>query len=301
MGNSFIRLLMIRLIIPALLLFVYSCSNTPAEQTSDLFTTGEKLAELKNKKLEELSGLAAGINNPGLLWSLNDSGNKPEVFLLDTKLQIKLTCKLEGIKNRDWEDITVGPGPDPSKNYVYVGDIGDNMAKHKYKFVYRFEEPTFAEGTSEMIIENFDKIIFKLSDKKKDSESLLIDPKTKDLYVVSKREEPVVVYKLPYPYNPGDTLTASPIASIPVTQIVAGDFSADGNEILLKNYQNIYYWKIEGNNTIDETFTTSPKILPYEEEPQGESITFARDGSGFYTVSEKISGEKSYLSFYKRK
>ncbi|MBT1703635.1 hypothetical protein [Chryseosolibacter indicus] len=292
---------MIRTAILISLLFTYGCSNAPDQQTSNIFAPGEKLAEVKGKKLDELSGLAASVSNPGYLWTHNDSGNKPEVFLVDTKLNVKLTCTLEGIKNRDWEDITVGPGPDPSKSYVYVGDIGDNMARYEYKYVYRFEEPKVTEGSEEMVIKDFERITFSLEGKKKDTESLLINPQTKDLYVVSKREEPVVVYKVPYPYDTNDSLVASPVASISVTQVVAGDFSADGKEILLKNYQNVYYWKIEGGKTVDQTLNTAPKVLPYEEEPQGEAITFARDGSGFYTVSEKVSGEKSYLIFYKRK
>ena len=54
---------------------------------------------------------------------------------------IKLTCTLAGVENRDWEDIAVGPGPDASKSYVYVADIGDNEGQYQYKYIYRFEEP----------------------------------------------------------------------------------------------------------------------------------------------------------------
>lgn len=277
-----------------------ACSQKKGKETdSDIFLEGKKLMEVNNKNLEEASGLAASKANPGLLWTHNDSGNRAEVLLIDDKLNIRLTCVLENVINRDWEDIAVGPGPEPGKSYIYVADIGDNMAIFPYKMVYRFEEPQFTEGKDKITVSKFDRIVFQL-DVKKDTESLLVDPKTKNLYVVSKREKPVYVYELKYPYSTTDTLTAEKIASIPFGQIVAADFSADGTEVLMKNYNNVFYWKLNNEN-LASALKRNPAIVTYEEEPQGESVTFARDGSGFYTISEKVKGEKSYLWFYPRK
>src|SRR5688500_13099374 len=39
-----------------------------------------RLAELTDKRLEEVSGIAASANNPGLLWAHNDSGNSAEIL-----------------------------------------------------------------------------------------------------------------------------------------------------------------------------------------------------------------------------
>jgi hypothetical protein len=277
-----------------------ACSQKKGKPSdSDMFLEGTKLAEVNNKKLEEASGLAASANNPGLLWTHNDSGNRAEVFLIDDKTNIRLTCVLDKVINRDWEDIAVGPGPEPGKNYLYVADIGDNMSIFPYKIVYRFEEPKFVEGTNQITITKFDRIVFQL-DIKKDTESLMLDPKTKNLYVVSKREKPVYVYELKYPYSTTDTLTAQKIGSIPYGQIVAADFSVDGKEVLMKNYNNVLHWSLD-NGTLSEALKKNPAVVNYIEEPQGESITFARDGSGFYTISEKVKGEKSFLFFYPRK
>src|SRR5687767_1127705 len=125
-------------IILCVLILLTACSarNSDKNETA-AFLPGRELAELKNKNLNEISGIAASINNPTLLWAHNDKGNDAEVFLLDENLNIKLTCKIEGIKNRDWEDVATGPGPDPAKNYLYIGDIGDNDAQHQFKYIYR--------------------------------------------------------------------------------------------------------------------------------------------------------------------
>lgn len=278
-----------------------ACSQKKGKDAdSDIFSPGKTLVEVTDKKLEEASGLAASANNPGLLWTHNDSGNRAEIFLIDAKLNIKLTVTLDKVINRDWEDIAVGPGPEAGKNYIYVADIGDNMAIFPYKIIYRFEEPKFSEGSSTLTVGKFDRIVFQL-DLKKDTESLMIDPKTKNLYVVSKRETPVYVYELKYPYSTTDTLTAQKIGSVPFGQVVAADFSPDGTEILMKNYNNVLYWKIDKGENIASVLKRNPSIVNYVEEPQGESVTFARDGSGFYTISETVKGERSYLYFYPRK
>lgn len=283
-------------------LLLASCnSKRTALTTSKEFFPGKKLAELTLKKLHEVSGLAASMNNPGLLWTHNDSGNGAEVFLIDQNINIIQTYILQGVENRDWEDITVGPGPDSTKNYVYMAEIGDNSATFPLKYIYRFEEPVIGSSEKKIAITDFDTITFQLPDMRKDTEALLIDPKTKDLYIVSKREEPVYVYQLKYPYSKKDTLTALHVGSLPMTQIVAGDFSPDGSEILMKNYDHIYYWKNSSNKTIHELLKEMPQHVPYEVEPQGESITWARDNSGFYTISEKNKEKQSFLYFYERK
>ncbi len=265
------------------------------------FLPGERLAELKTSTLKEVSDLAASVNNPGMLWAHNDSGNGADVYLVDKNLKIQLTCKLKNADNRDWEDMAVGPGPDPDKTYIYMGDIGDNNARYPYKYIYRFEEPVLKPGEEELEITAFDTICFQLPDRKKDTETLFIDPQSRDLYIVSKREKPVVLYTLRYPYSTSDTLTAESVMTLPLKEIVAGDFSADGKNILLKNYEHIYWWAVPEYKPVTAIFQEQPKEVPYKEEYQGESIAWARDGSGFYTISEKGGGEKSYLYFYKRK
>ncbi|RAW03295.1 hypothetical protein DQQ10_04215 [Pseudochryseolinea flava] len=277
-----------------------SCSDRPIlDNPTDDFLPGKRLAELTNKKLDEVSGIASSIQHDGYLWAHNDSKNGTEVYLIDKQLRIAMTCKLVGVENRDWEDIAVGPGPEAGKSYVYVGEIGDNNAKYRFKRVFRFQEPeNIQQGVVDIV--DFDTIIFRLP-AKKDAETLMIDPITKNLYIVSKREDPVFVYELQYPYSTKDTLHAKEVLSLPLTQIVSGDISADGKQVLLKNYEYVYYWNNPHGKPLLELLRERPWDVPYEEEAQGESITWARDGSGFYTLGEKSITMDTYLYFYQRK
>ena len=41
----------------------------------------------------------------------------------------------------DFEDITIGSGPVPGQDYLFIGDIGNNDYDRRFLQVYRFPEP----------------------------------------------------------------------------------------------------------------------------------------------------------------
>ena len=77
--------------------------------------------------------------------------------------------------------------------------------------------------------------------------------------------------------------------------MVAGDISQNGQQVLLKSYTKVYYWKRTSSaEPIWQTLQRSPSILPYTLEPQGEAIGFTIDGAGYYTVSEGVHAKLYY-------
>ena len=237
--------------------------------------------------------------NPGMLWTHNDSGNPAEIFLIDSAAKIKMTCTLKGIKNRDWEDITIGPGPKKGKTYIYVGDIGDNLSQYATKLIYRFEEPLFDSETKE--IKEVETLMIQLSDGVRDTEAMMIDPVSNNLFLVSKREDSVRLYQVDYPFAKGMLLTAKKVAVLDLTQIVAANISRNGEEVLMKNYNLVYYWKRKPEQSLIELLQQKPVKLPYDSEAQGESICFAYDEKGYYTLSESSGNRSADLMYYKRK
>ena len=279
------------------LLALVMVACTESSDKSDLFDSGKSLGAV-DKRLEEASGLVASVANPGYLWTHNDSGNPAEIFLLDQKADIAMTVLLKGITNRDFEDISLGPGPEAGKKYIYLGDIGDNLAVFPEKIIYRFEEPVL-DKIKEVEIDVFDTLVVKLSDQIRDTEALMVDPVSKELIIISKREDSVRVYHTPVPLN-SDTTELQYAFTLPFHKIVAADISLDGNEVLLKDYEHIYYWKKKNTETILELLQTSFTELTYKQEPQGEAVCWATDASGFYTLSEAVNDKPGKLLFYKR-
>ena len=274
---------------------LWSCQKKTGSSTR--FEAGVPLGKPVTSELAEASGLVASAANPGLLWTHNDSGNPASVYLISPEGEIKMTCHLAGITNRDWEDIALGTGPDSSKSYVYVADIGDNMAQYAVKILYRFEEPVL--GDAEKEITTFDTLYVKLDDGVRDTEALMIDPIAHGMYMLSKREDSVHFYKIDYPYE-GDTLTGRFRVKLPFHNICAADISADGKEVVIKDYDNIYYWTRPDGGPISKLLQTPPEQLAYTRERQGEAIAFARDGSGFYTLSESVPEERARVIFFGR-
>ncbi len=287
-----------------------SCKDAPAETdptvsdlpVSSVFSASQAPAVLEATDIDEASGLAASRSNPLYLWTHNDSGGNPEMYLFTTTGADSGRYELEGVRNIDWEDITIGPGPDDALTYLMVGDIGDNAAVRDSYAIHRVPEPDLnvidlPEMTTLTDVETID---FVYSDEvSRDAEALMVDPTTKDIYVISKREAQVGVYRLPYPQELTDTDTAEFQGLIPFSNVVAGDISAAGDEILIKDYFRVYYWQISGAS-IYETMTGTPQRLNYDAEPQGEAIALSADGLTYYTLSEVDSAEPATLLSYRR-
>lgn len=254
--------------------------------------------------LKEASGLAESRMNSNSLWVHNDQGNDNVIYLMDKSSgNIKAAYLLNGIKNKDWEDIEVGPGPDDHKSYIYLADIGDNDGEISKRTVYRFEEPVYDEAQENQIIEwtgIFDALNFTYPEGPRDAETLLLDHQTKDLYLLSKRDIPSRLYLFPYPQNTETITTLQLKGTLPLLLPVAGNVSPTGKEILIKTPGSIFYWKHRGG-ALWETLAIHPFIAPYNPvEPQGEAVCFDEKG-GYFTVSEKVKDKEVILYYYSKK
>jgi hypothetical protein len=253
------------------------------------------LGEATDRRLKEVSGIVASKMNPGLLWAHNDSGNGPELLLIDENLQVKCTVTLEGAMNRDWEDMTVGADPKSGKTLLYVGDIGDNDGAKEFKYIYVLEEPKVQEAQSELVVRGFKTIVFKLEDGSKDTETLLVDPQSQDLFVITKRGNPINVYRFLPSYK--DTVTAKRVGTLAIPEVVSADYS-EQRGLLVKNYEAVYFWPAKKGFDIQKLLSEKPSRVQYEREPQGEAIAWSNDASSFYTLSEMKKKKPSFLFKY---
>ncbi|RLD09624.1 hypothetical protein DRI50_11960 [candidate division KSB1 bacterium] len=259
-----------------------------------------KAVPVTDPELDELSGIAASRKFADVLWVHNDSGDKARIFAINTKGQTIGQVLLAGVQAIDWEDIAAGPGPQQDINYIYIADIGDNKARRATKIIYRLPEPDIDKLKKEhnLTVSDFATIRFRLPDGARDSEALMCDPLNKDLYIVSKRENRVHLYVLPYPQDTTQILTARFLHDLPLTQITAGDIAPSGRHIMLKNYLQIFYFPRGKGQTVAQALDRFPSFLPYKGEPQGEALCFAPDESGYYTISESIHHQPCTLYFY---
>ncbi len=284
-----------------IILFLSSCNwfgktptPTPIPTISD-FETIPKSYVLPLSIADEASGICDSKSMSGNVW-MHEDGDNPNVLH-----QFSHTGEYKGniqmpFQNRDWEDISIGAGPEIGKNYIYLAEIGDNNAVFNNQYyIYRFLEP---QSLSEKIT-NFDKIAFQYPDGSRDAECILLDPTTKDIYIVTKREFNVRLYQLPYPQSVTELQTAKFIQNIPLQYITSGGISSDGKEIVLRNYEAIYYWYKKDSETIITALArTRDKLLPYVQESQGEGFCFDKNNKGYFTNSERPDGQNAPTSLY---
>jgi hypothetical protein len=81
------------------------------------------------QEVAETSGL---LNVNGRIFTHNDSGNKAELYELDTiSGAVKRKIALTNASNNDWEDLS------SDDHYIYIGDFGNNRGDRKNLRIYR--------------------------------------------------------------------------------------------------------------------------------------------------------------------
>lgn len=290
---------------PPTVIFPKTTYNVSELDTTQAFDAVPVVNDLQRTDLLEISGVAASRINPGILYIHNDSGNPDQVYLTNGAGANIGTLNMP-VSNRDWEDIAVGPGPVPGKYYVYLGDIGDNNSIYPTVHVYRFPEPdlTGMNLPATINITNVDDIELKYPDGPRNAETLMVDPATKDIYIASKQSNLSQIYVVRYPQSTTSVTTLTPVVQLYFNKATGGDISPDGTEILLRSNELIWYWKLPAGTSISDGLVMQPEVAPYaNNEPQGEGVGFAADGSGYYTDTEikGYPGKLATISFYKRK
>ncbi len=272
-------------------------------QTLPEFGKRVDMGAMEHSDIIEASGIVDSKKNDNVLWTLNDSGDLNRIFAFNTKGEHLGIYNVEGISNRDWEGMALGPGPVEGVEYLYIGEIGDNNAVYDLKYIYRVPEPDvgFNQAPIETTISGAETIAYRYPDGMRDSETLMLDPLTKDIYIVSKREfNDIRVYRMPFPQSTDTAITLEQVATISLSQLVGGEISSSGLEIIMKNYYTMYYWDRAPGEDLSTAFNDPPIEIPYVEELQGEAVCWASDGSGYYTISEKRVDEPVHLFFYPR-
>ena len=269
----------------------------PGRSDCPRYLPGETTGRIEDKSIAEASGLAASRQNPGVLWTHNDSGGQARVFAMRTDGKELGSYSLKKAKAVDWEDIAVGPGPEPGKSYLYVGDIGGNHKARKKVVVYRTLEPKVEldQKAKKRKLDDVDAL--ELDYPKHDAydaETLLIDPSTSDVYVVTKALKGtalVFVARAPHSQKHDNELervatlrlpTATPGAML----TTGGDIAPDGSAIVIRTYSRAYWWSRKPTQTVGEALQAEPCRIPVREEPQGEAIAFTAKADGYFTVSE---------------
>lgn len=252
------------------------------------FAVAPSVGALTPPQLVEASGLAASRKSPGVLWTHNDSdldGPFVYAFAADDARYLG-RWRLDGAVVRDWEDMAIGPGPDGG-DALYVGDFGDNLRRRPEVVVYRVPEPAvdLAAAPADHRLEGVEALAFTYpGGQAHNAEALLVDPVRGDMCIVTKRFGAAELFCAAAPLRSGVLTAAGPLAVAGL--VTGGAVSLAGDLIAVRTYLDVRLWRRDPARPLAEALRGPGCDLPVALERQGEAITFAPDGRGYYTVSE---------------
>ncbi|HMI86252.1 MAG TPA: hypothetical protein VK550_19295 [Polyangiaceae bacterium] len=253
--------------------------------------------------LTELSGLVASRKNPGVIYAHNDSGSNSTIIVMSDVAAPLGQIVLGNVTAIDWEDIAVGPCD--AGSCIFVGEIGDNNLAYASRAVYRFAEPSISPATpigTQTV--TADALTFVYPDGRHNAETLLVEPMSGDIFVVTKVSNLAsTVYRMPKPFTPGTQTTMEKVGdlSLPGSAglVTGGDVHPCGTRMLIRTYPAIYEFKLVAGqpfSTIFAAMATPVSTPTQDQESKGEGVTYAADGIGYFTASE-LDGKSSRSLF----
>lgn len=258
-------------------------------------SVGTVLPDVTTGALTEISGLAVGRLNPDVLWAHDDSGGGPLLHALAEDGRVLQVYELD-VSPYDWEDLAVGPGPEPDRAYVYVADVGDNGRRRDHVTLLRLEEPLVPTTPGPPRALPHVAFSLRYPDGAHDAEALVIDGSTGALYVITKDPAGGDAYRTPLPLDPAWT-TASPGTFVRVTDdrplpadVTAADATALGDRVVLRTYTAGYELLRPRDGTFEELFRAEPCPFAVPFLGQFESLAIDPDGTVLYTTTEQVLG-----------
>ena len=263
--------------------------------------------------LVENSGAAMSAAQPGVWFTINDSGNDAVLFALDTSGADRGAWRITGVRNRDWEALALGTctggdsqgGGEGQPRCLFIGEIGDNDARHSSVRIYRVREPAAEQRgyTGELAATA---LSFVYEGGPRDVEAMYAGPDG-TLFLIAKRAledangrlRPALVFALqPSSWRvSGSPATAALVDSLPVIpgsalgrQITDAARSPDGGTVAIRTYTQLYIFRADAATGRIAT-NVPPTICSIAglEERQGEGLTWFGDDGAWMLTSEGVN------------
>ncbi|MGI5204440.1 hypothetical protein ACQEU6_23010 [Spirillospora sp. CA-108201] len=231
---------------------------------------------IKDPRITESSGLAASSLHRGVVYTHNDSGGVPKVYALGPDGKVAAVLTLAGAGARDWEAMAIGRDG-RGRPAIYVADIGDNLGgAWPYVTVYRIPEPT------RLVSQTLQATRFRIKyeDGPRNAETMMINPRTNRLYIVSKLFGGKV-YEAPARLRTGGFNVLRRVGDAPAIA-TDGAFAPDGRTCVIRTYFGARLYSVGADGRPGETI----KSLDLPRQVQGESVTYTPDGRSLLVGSE---------------
>lgn len=246
-----------------------------------------------NPALSESSALAPSRRQRGVLWTLNDSGNPPDLFATDTLGHDLARFRVAGAKNTDWEELALGPCP-RGGDCLYIADTGDNGERRKKVSLYRIPEPTVPRRSNALLgTAPAERVEFTYPGGPRDVEAMYVDA-AGDTWLLTKgrggRIGQLYVVRASQWAATGVGL-ATHVQNLPLPQgrgiekeVTAAALSPDARRVAVRTYGDLFLFARRLDGTLEPSTVVRCAITGLQ--PQGEGIAWLQ-GDLFGLSSEQ--------------
>lgn len=238
----------------------------------------EVICEFTDPRLNEISGMAPSALHEGVMWVHNDSGDDAKLYAMalnDCSIVGELT--LRGVSARDFEGLAAGVDAN-GRPVLWVGDIGDNRDSWSDVSIYRVREPKKLGSTSAQV----KRYRFTYEDRPHNAETILADPNSKQIWIVTKQLARGSIYALPKNLKKSGKNSKINIAKRigPATGLITdGAMKADGSGFVLRDYFDAQFFTGRPVGELTQEVELPPQ-------PQGEAIAWLPGENAVVIASE---------------
>ena len=262
-------------------------------QSADTGTVVTRAGRFRSPRVTESSGVAVSRAHPGVLWTHNDSGDGPYLYVTDLRGTDRGAIRVSGSRAVDWEDIALGPCPAGSGDCLYIGDTGDNLERRNSVAVYAVPEPSppMTAADTQRVTAAALTLRLRYPDGSHDVEALYVSPRDTAVYLVSKgRGGTVRLYRAGREtWSANHPVTAELVETLPnipdrsAGRLVTGAaIRPAGDLVAIRTYTEIFFFTPGAGGRL--TPRGGPCALGGLER-EGEAIDF-RDDSTLVLTSE---------------
>ncbi len=257
-----------------------------------VFKLPEKIKESSGVEVTEMSNL---------IWTMEDSGNKPELYALGENGKIVNTITVLDEKNIDWEDLT-----SDKEGNLYIGDFGNNKNERQNLAIYKIA----ATDLTKQNVNIADRISFfypeqqdfppKKTERHFDAESFFIFNNNFYLFTKDRSsdfEGLIIMYRVP---NKKGYHAAEMIGNFKTggefkdAAITSADLSPDGTKVVLLSGSKIWLF----TNFIGDDFLNGiVKEIPFDNSSQKEGICFKTNDALYITDEINNNGGGKLYEF----
>lgn len=233
------------------------------------------VCRITDERLAEISGITWSAKHEGVWWVHADSGNGPYVYALDgSTCEVLARIRVSNIGARDLE--AIGTGVDPQgRKVLWLADIGDNRDSWPEVRLHAILEP------SALVDQQVRATTYRFTypDQPHNAEAILVSPDRAEVWVVTKQLARGAVYRVPL--STSGVATAKRIAEVGGL-VTDAAMSPDGTRFVIRDYfsAKLYDAPVKASSIA----AGAPLAIP--DQPQGEAISFTRDGRSLVVASE---------------